>query len=193
MAGRNGRSHNRRQMCPQRQAISQVVCSDRSGDFSAEDKKFRTKIAKRLKEGISVAAFASCPFVLRAGRNPRCDQGEAQAEHCAKVADDLLPRDLVHGGKTFTQLFRSHGKGGKVVMLENSLPAAPAAIGLWSSRSKSKTVANNSVKKSQALTRWRGQLKLRRNHEPPGGNAGRVRTKRFVTHQRDRRVVSRRI
>jgi len=109
-------------MCPQRQAISQVVCSDRSGDFSAEDKKFRTKIAKRLKEGISVAAFASCPFVLRAGRNPRCDQGEAQAEHCAKVAGDLLPRDLVHGGKTFTQLFRSHGKGGKVVMLENSLP-----------------------------------------------------------------------
>ena len=34
----------------------------------------------------------------------------------------LLPRDLVHEGRTFTQLFRSHGKGGKVVMLENSLP-----------------------------------------------------------------------
>ena len=180
-------------MCPQRQAIYQVVCSDRSGDFSAEDKKFRTKIAKRLKEGISVAAFASCPFVLRAGRNPRCDQGEAQAEHCDKVAGDLLPRDLVHGGKTFTQLFRSHAKGGKVVMWKTVCPAAQIDTALWSSRSASKTVANNSVKKSQALTRWRGQLKLRRNHEPPGGNAGRVRTKRFVTHQRDRRVVSRRI
>ncbi len=52
----------------------------------------------------------------------RRDQDEAQAEYCAKVAGGLLPRDIVHEGKTFTQLFRSHGKGGKVVMLENSSP-----------------------------------------------------------------------
>jgi hypothetical protein len=37
MAVRNGRSR-KHQMCPQGQAISQVVCSDRSADFSAEDK-----------------------------------------------------------------------------------------------------------------------------------------------------------
>jgi hypothetical protein len=51
-------------MCPQRQAISQVVCSDLSGDFSAEDKRFRKKIAKDLKECISVAACAPFVFVL---------------------------------------------------------------------------------------------------------------------------------
>jgi hypothetical protein len=87
----------------------------------------------------------------------RRDQDQAQAEHCAKVAGGLLPRDLAHEGKelhatlSVTRQRRKGSDAGKQVC-----PAAQAAIVLLCSKSTPKTVVNNLVKKSQDLTRWLG-------------------------------------
>jgi hypothetical protein len=35
---------------------------------------------------------------------------------------ETLPRDFAKNGRTFTQLFRSHSGGGRIVYLRNSLP-----------------------------------------------------------------------
>jgi hypothetical protein len=35
---------------------------------------------------------------------------------------ETLPRDLEHGGKWLTELYRSHREGGRIVYLENSEP-----------------------------------------------------------------------
>jgi hypothetical protein len=45
-------------------------------------------------------------------------QDQAQAAHCCQP----LPKDLVHDGKSLTLVYRTHSKGGAVVMLQNSLP-----------------------------------------------------------------------
>jgi hypothetical protein len=45
-------------------------------------------------------------------------QDAAQTAH----ACEPLPKDLVHEGKHLTLCYRTHSKGGAVVMLQNSLP-----------------------------------------------------------------------
>jgi len=35
---------------------------------------------------------------------------------------ERLPRDIERDGRTFTQLFRSHSSGGRIIYLRNSLP-----------------------------------------------------------------------
>src|SRR5204862_7887584 len=67
MAVRNGRSRSSHLTCPQGQAISQVVASDRSEDSSAEDKRRRTKDRKisrkafRLQPSALVGSFKKSP------------------------------------------------------------------------------------------------------------------------------------
>ena len=49
------------------------------------------------------------------------EQAAAQAAHC-RDSGETLPLDVTIGGRRFTQHFRSHKRGGRVVLCRNSKP-----------------------------------------------------------------------
>jgi hypothetical protein len=54
-------------------------------------------------------------------RKTGAEQDAAQIKH-ALTAGEVLPRDLDRDGKSFTQCYRSHTRGGRAVYLKNGWP-----------------------------------------------------------------------